>query len=371
MKDSTLITLSVVLPTYNERVNLPLMVERLENCLKNSSFEIVIVDDNSPDETWKVALELAQSRPCLRVIRRLHDKGLSSAVMAGFEASLGKYLAVMDADLQHDENALPAFLEALEKGADIIVGSRIVAGGGIEDWSIIRQFMSFVASMLAKIVLPQVISDPMSGFFALRREIYEELAGDINPRGFKILLEFVARARHLRIAEVSYVFRGRVYGKSKLSTNVVLDYLAALYDLSVGKWMPRRFLKYAVVGLSGMVTNQCGVWVAINGLNLAESRALVWGIEISILSNFILNNYWTFRDVRLRGLVKVLRGLVSFNTICLGGAFINYASALFFLEKFGRTIYVANLLGVFFGTIWNYIVNSHMTWTNSITADAN
>ena len=263
----------------------------------------------------------------------------------------------------------PAFIEALEKGADIIVGSRVVTGGGIEDWSIIRRFMSFVAAILAKIVLPQAISDPMSGFFALRRQVYEELARDIDPRGFKILLEFVARAKHLRIIEVGYVFKGRIHGESKLSTNVALDYLEALYDLSLGKWMPRRFLKYAVVGLSGILTNQCSVWVAINVLNLTKNHALVWGIETSILSNFVLNNYWTFRDIRLRRPIKVLRGLISFNTICLGGAFINYAMALFFLEKFDCTIYLANLLGIFFGTIWNYIVNSHMTWTSTRTTD--
>lgn len=356
-------TLSVVLPTFNEKVNLPILIDRLEKCLTNIPFEIVVVDDNSPDGTWQVAEDLAATRPFLHVIRRLHDHGLSSAVMAGFAASRGKYLVVMDADLQHDENALPAFVEAFEAGADMVVGSRKVAGGKVEDWSVIRKFVSFCAGTLAKLVLTKAVTDPMSGYFALRKDVYEDLGREINPRGFKILLEFLARAKGKKITEVGYTFRGRVHGESKLSTNVMLDYLSALYDLSFGRYISRLFMKYAIVGLTGVVVNQGMVWVSLNILGLDESDALITGIETSILTNFFLNNYWTFRKVKLKGAKQLIRGIVSFNAICLGGAIINYATAVFAVDHLGQNIYVGNFLGIVMATLWNYLVNSSVTWT--------
>lgn len=359
-----MITLSVILPTYNERLNLEPMIAKLEKALVGISYEVIIVDDNSPDLTWQLGLELAETRPHLRVIRRLHDHGLSPAVMDGYAASLGKYLAVMDADMQHDETALPLFIKAFDEGADLVVGSRKVAGGKVEDWSIIRKFVSFCAGAMAKAVLRNSVSDPMSGFFAIRRRVYDNLANDINPRGFKILLEFVARSKGLKISEVGYTFRGRQHGESKLSTNVMLDYLSALYDLSFGKYISRRFMKYALVGLSGVAVNQSLVWISKNILDLDNQRALIVGIEVSIISNFFLNNFWTFRRDKLRGFKAVAKGLLTFNAICLGGAIINYAIALFIADYFQRSIYFSNLLGIAMATTWNYFVNSSITWTS-------
>lgn len=359
-----MIILSVILPTYNEHLNIEPLIEKLENVLKNTPSEIIIVDDNSPDLTWQLAQELAATRPYLRVIRRLHDHGLSPAVMDGFAASRGKYLAVMDADMQHDETVLPQFIEAFEKGADLVVGSRKVAGGKVEDWSVIRKFISFSAGTMAKTILTKSVTDPMSGYFALRREVYDDLGQIINPRGFKILLEFLARSKDKKIVEVGYTFRGRQHGESKLSTNVMFEYLSALYDLSFAKYISRRFMKYALVGLSGVAVNQFFVWSAKYFLNFENKYALVVGIEASIVSNFFLNNFWTFRKATLKGMWPLTRGLLSFNSICLGGAVINFAIALFVYD-FWQNIYLTNLFGIVMATVWNYVVNSTFTWTTN------
>ena len=362
--------LTVVLPTYNESKNIQLVVPRIVEVLSQCQatfdldFEVMVVDDNSPDGTWKIAEELSRSIPQLRVIRRLHGRGLSSAVMAGFAASTADFLLVMDADLQHDEGALKGFVDAFLKGADIVVGSRKVEGGGIENWNRSRRFVSWTATQLANFAIAQSVSDPMSGFFGVRREFYNEIAADINPRGFKILLEFLARSSGKKIAEVGYVFRDRLHGESKLSSRIIFEYLEALYDLRFGRVVPARFLKYALVGLSGVVVNQCGVFLARSLFQAPDEAALAAGIEISIVSNFVLNNFWTFRQTRLRGNLKILRGFLTFNTICLAGAVINYAVALTLSHQLAISLYAANFVGILLATCWNYFVNSNVTWTN-------
>jgi dolichol-phosphate mannosyltransferase len=355
--------ISVILPTYNESVNVPILVERLEKHLEGLPFEIIIVDDNSPDETWKVAQELARSRSHLRVLRRMNEKGLSSAVLRGFEAAIGKVLVVMDSDLQHDETVIRDFIKEIENGSDIVVGSRKAPGGGIEGWSWTRRFLSWGAGLMAKVVLWHSVSDPMSGFFALRRSVFEQYAALINPRGFKILLEFVARAKGQKISEVGYTFRSRMHGESKLSASVMLDYITALYELRFGRYLPARFLKYALVGMSGVLVNFIALYFGKSILGLSESHALMAAIEVSIISNFLLNNFWTFRAARLEKTLPLVRGLLTFNAICLAGALINYSIAMFFRTHFETSLYLANLLGISLATCWNYIINSNITWT--------
>lgn len=226
---------SIVIPTYNERKNIPILLKKLDNCLNHIDKEVIVVDDDSPDKTWEVASELSSQYPWLKVFRRTQDKGLSAAVLAGFFLAEGDYLAVMDADLQHDEQCLPKLLQALDSGADIAIGSRKADGGGIENWSLIRKFISWVATLMARIVLQHPVTDPMSGFFAIKRHVYLETKNEINPKGFKILLEFLARSKKPKIQEVGYTFRGRIHGESKLSGQVVFDYLAALCRLGLAK----------------------------------------------------------------------------------------------------------------------------------------
>lgn len=355
--------LSIVLPTYNERTNLPLIIQKLESLQLSCTYEIIVVDDNSPDGTWELARQLGESRPFLKVVHRVHARGLSSAVMDGFAVAQGKYFVVMDADLQHDESALNQFLEAFQSGAEIVVGSRKVAGGGVEDWSLIRRFVSFGATLVANFALSHTVTDPMSGFFGVRRELYEQLATKINPKGFKILLEFISRAKGAKVVEIGYIFRGRLHGESKLSTGVMFEFIEALYELSYGKWLPARFLKYLIVGLTGVICNQSALWVGKNFFMLPDTKALAVAIEFSIITNFILNNYWTFRKVRIRGTLPMIRGFLSFNTICLAGAIINYSVGVLLSTEVGLGLYGANLIGILLATFWNYMINSQITWT--------
>ncbi len=358
-------TLSVILPTYNERQNVPILMERFEKLSLNWDLEVLIVDDNSPDGTSDVARTLAKTRPWLRVIQRMHDKGLSQAVMEGFSAASGDVLVVMDADLQHDEQVLSSFISAFESGAELVVGSRKAAGGGVENWSIIRKFVSSVATKMAEIVLKKNVSDPMSGFFAIHRKLYKNTAEKINPRGFKILLEFLVHApAATQISEIGYVFKGRQHGESKLTSDVMIDYIETLYELKFGKVVPIRFLKYVSTGLVGVFVNQISVLIFKYIFDLQNSTALAFGIELSILSNFILNNYWTFREVRFKKIPAILRGGLIFNSVCLAGAAINYATGLWLISEFKISIYAANFVGILLATFWNYLINSQVTWTS-------
>lgn len=353
--------LSLIIPTYNESKNIPILLERINNVLSNINKEVIIVDDNSPDKTWEIARSLSIQYPWLRVIRRVSERGLSSAVLAGFKIAEGEILAVMDSDLQHDETALLAFLNSFQNGADIVIGSRKVQGGGTENWSIIRKFISWVATVLAKIALPQPVSDPMSGFFAIKRNIYENYIEQINPRGFKILLEFLARAKYYKIEEVGYTFKGRIHGESKLSSKVIFDYIFALYELSIGQYLPTQFIKYGIIGFSGLFISSMVIFLCKLFTSIPTEIIINISIEISILTNFFLNNYWTFKEIQLKGFKNIMRGLITFHAICLGGAIINQAIALKILS-FNIDVYIANALGYFIAAIWNYIINVNITW---------
>ncbi len=355
---------SIVLPTYNESENISILMEKIEGTLSEyqGKFEIIVVDDNSPDKTYAVASQLARNKNWVRTILRIHDKGLSSAILAGFSAAKGDYLIAMDSDMQHDESILPQMIQAFDEGFDIVIGSRKADGGGVVHWTCTRKIISWFAALPVKMILPVNVKDSLSGYFGLTRNVFEKITPMINPRGFKILMEFIVRSHGLRIKEIGYLFRDRQFGKSKLSTGIIVSYLISLYELTIGKAISLQFLKYSFVGLLGVLVNQWGLWYSIQYFNFSSEYALVVGIELSIITNFFLNNHWTFREKALLGFSQLLKGLFKFNLICLMGAIINYSTALFFEVKFGVSIYLGNLVGIIMSTAWNYIVNIKVTW---------
>lgn len=356
------IELSLIIPTYNERENIPILLDKIHSTLSAFSFEVIICDDNSPDGTWEVVENLRNKYPNLRLLRRFTNKGLSPAVMEGMASAQGEFFVVMDADLQHDVKAIPFFLENFRARADLVIGTRKKHGGKIEGWSKKRRFISWGATVLANLFLPQICSDPMSGFFGVSRKFYLEVADKINPRGFKILLEFLAQSKGKKIAEVGYTFRPRKFGKSKLSGDIMFQYLLGLYELRFGKWVPLKFLKYSLVGLSGIFVNQSFLYIFRHLLKMRNEFALALAIELSIISNFFLNNYFTFKNHALRGFKNITWGLLKFNLICLFGAIINYSVALWLNTYFKMNIYIANFLGIILATIWNYVLNVQITW---------
>lgn len=225
-------TISVIVPTFNEAENISILIERLGTALEGHAYEVIVVDDNSPDRTWQVVEEIARHDHRVTVIRRMSERGLSSAVLAGMAAARGAALVAMDADLQHDERRIPELAAAVTSGgADVCLGSREAEGGGYGDFRRRRRLASWAGATLARLVLRVPVSDPMSGFFAVGRDRYELIESQVNPRGFKILLEFLARGPKPAVAEVGYVFGERLNGTTKLTGAVVLEYLRALLSL--------------------------------------------------------------------------------------------------------------------------------------------
>ncbi|MBM9575661.1 glycosyltransferase family 2 protein [Leptospira sp. 201903070] len=377
--------ISVILPTYNEKENVPILLPKIAKALQKHRYEILLVDDNSPDRTWEVAENLRKKYKDLFVLRRMESRGLSSAVLTGMSIAKGKVFVVMDADLQHDESILPDLVKPiLDHKSDISIGTRYSNGGSTQNWSWIRKGLSIFATVLAKLFLPIPVSDPMSGFFAISKEYFEKTAEKINPRGFKILLEFLHQSgMEPRISEVPFSFRSRKFGKTKLDGSVVRNYLVALLDLRFGKWISPKFLLYSLVGSSGVFVNLFGFLIGESFhfpefstpflfLNPLHSSVL-FGIEISILSNFILNNYLTFYERRYDGF-RIVQGLVLFHLVSLLGLLIQISVFQFLYHKvFIPEFHSSGILIKFFSDslailaamITNYFLNLNVTWKGS------
>ena len=375
---------SVISPTFNESANVGPLIDALGVALADIPYEIVIVDDDSPDRTWEVVASIGERDQRVRVIRRIGESGLSSAVLTGLASARGSVLAVIDADLQHDEAALPAMIDKIRNDeADVVVGTRASEGGSYGDWGPGRRFVSWVATMIAKIFLRVPATDPMSGFFAISRTSFDELAPTINPQGFKILLEFIGRrSQQLRVAEVGYTFRNRLHGETKLSPSVIRSYLLAVVELRLGRQVSGRFFLYALVGLSGFVVNLVTFSIAdefiSTTIHLGFSRpvrlSLLIGIQASIIWNFLLNNYFTFWERRFHRNQLVI-GLLGFQIVSLLGVFIHVA-VFQFLEsnrwgfgvlgsELGRLLHDA--VGFTVALVSNYFLNVNYTWRGRST----
>jgi len=361
------IELSVVVPTFNERDNVAELLRRLSASLRDVSWEIIFVDDDSPDKTADVIREIAQSDPRVRVIQRIGRRGLSSACVEGMLASAAPYLAVMDADLQHDENLLPKMLALLKKeDIDLVIGSRYVDGGGLGDWDKTRAKISRFATRLSKLVVRAELSDPMSGFFMMRRNTLNGAVRKLSAIGFKILVDFFASApRPLRFRELPYQFRSRFAGTSKLDNQAAWDYLMLLLDKLIGHIVPVRFVAFGAVGGAGLVVHLMTVALLLHVLGASFVASQSVATLVAIVSNFTLNNILTYRDMRLRGWRWVM-GLASFAIACSVGAFANVgiAAYLFTMETGWAPAAVG---GVIVGAVWNYAITSVYTWKKPAT----
>ncbi len=353
--------LTVVVPCYNERANIEPMVAALRAALTDIAWEVVFVDDNSPDGTADAARALARTDPAVRCIRRIGRRGLSSAVIEGALSSSATYVAVIDGDMQHDETRLPLMLAAVQAGADIAIGSRHVAGGDSTGLSSpFRERLSAAGIGIAKKLTGADINDPMSGFFLLRRSLFESLAGRLNGQGFKILLDLVlASPAKLNIAEIPYKFRPRAAGESKLDALVMLQFAGLLIDKALRGTVPLRFISFALVGAFGVLINLAILQIA-RAAGLSFSTAQTIGTFAAMVANFQLNNQLTYRTQRLKG-VYVWRGLALFMLVCGLGAVANIgiANALY-AQKAGGVL--AGAAGAAVGVVWNYAVSATLVW---------
>lgn len=356
---------SIIIPAYNERENIPLIVERLERLLTGDNWEIVFVDDDSKDGSLDVLLSLARSNPRVRFIRRIGRRGLSSACLEGMASSSAEVFAVMDCDLQHDETILPAMLRAFEEDPllELAVGSRYTGkGGGTGEWSKSRVFVSRFATFIGSVVRKTELTDPMSGFFAVRREVFEETVRQMTGKGFKILLDIVLSAgRPLRVREFAYEFRTRQHGESKLDIVVAFEYLYLLADKILGRFVPVRFVLYVLAGLSGLVLHLAVLGALHKLAEVPFVPAQLVATLAAIISNFLVNNSVTFRQQRLKGGL-LLPGLVAYALICGLGAIVNVQAADYLFES-GIPWWFAGTAGALVGAVWNYAVSTQIVWT--------
>jgi dolichol-phosphate mannosyltransferase len=355
--------LSVIVPSYNEKPNVAPMIERLRVALAGIDWEVVYVDDNSPDGTANAVREIARQDSRVRCIRRVGRRGLASAVIEGALSSSADYVAVIDGDLQHDETRLPVMLQALRSGAyDMAVASRHVEGGdnaGLSGaW---RHFLSDGGIKLAQFFLPVRLTDPMSGFFMAPRVLFEDLAKSLNGQGFKILLDMVLTSpAPLRVCEIPAGFRERVAGESKLDALVMMQFGGLLLDKVFGGVLPLRFFSFALVGALGVIIHLAVLILLRQVSPLSFEAAQTAATVVAMVFNFQLNNAITYRDQRLKG-PRLWRGLMLFMVVCGFGAVANVGIAQVLYEQHtGWTI--AGAIGAIIGVVWNYAVSATLVW---------
>ncbi len=362
MQAMSLPVLSVVVPTFNERDNVTKLYRKLEQALAGIAWEVVYVDDNSPDGTWDVVRELARQDSRVRCVRRIGRRGLSGACIEGILASSAPFAAVMDADLQHDETQLPKMLSLLQDGqAELVVGSRYVEGGSADSFDKQRAGFSAFATSIARRVLGVAIADPMSGFFMIRRDRFEQLAPQLSTQGFKILLDIVATAHgKLKTIEVPFTFGSRLHGESKLDSMVALDFLGLVLAKFTSDAVSLRFLLFAMVGGTGLLVHLATLFVALRLLGWPFPEAQAAGAVVAMTSNFILNNFLTYRDQRLKGFA-ILRGLIAFYLVCSVGLFANVGVAFSVYDQ-EPIWWLAGAAGALMGVVWNYAMSGLFVW---------
>ncbi|MCP5426147.1 MAG: glycosyltransferase family 2 protein [Gammaproteobacteria bacterium] len=354
--------LAIVIPTYKERENVTELVKRLREVLADVPYEIIFVDDDSPDGTANIIRDLSREDGRIRVLQRIGRRGLSSACVEGALCTSASFVAIMDADLQHDESILPMMLAALLRGeADVVIGSRYVGGGGIGEWDRDRAALSRLATAISHLIVPNTVTDPMSGFFMMSRSLFEQTSRGLSSMGFKLLADFLATAgRQIRVLEVPYQFRNRYSGESKLDSLVAWEFLLLVADKLVGRWIPVRFLSFALVGGIGVAIHLTILALLFHVAEIKFQIAQIAATLVAMVGNFALNNILTYRDARLKG-VSWFWGLLTFVMACSVGAFANVGVAGFLYGQNTDWI-LAALAGIAVGTVWNFTVSSFYAW---------
>lgn len=359
--DTLPLEVAVVVPTLNEAANVEKLIAKLSVVLAGRGWEVVFVDDNSPDGTSELVRRIGRGSRHVRIVQRVGRRGLSSAVVEGILATAAPVVAVMDGDLQHSEDALPRLIDAVAGGeADVAVGTRYGAGGGIGDWDEGRARMSRLATRAGQIALGTDVSDPMSGFFAIRRDAFERALPHLSAIGFKILLDILASSpTPLKVAEIPYRFRTREAGESKIGARVIAEYAELIADKTIGRVVPVRLLKFLMVGGLGVFVH-LAVLRAVLGAGSAFVTAQTAAVMTAIAFNFFLNNSFTYADRKLKGW-RLVGGLASFYAISALGAVANIGIGTWMAGHDERW-WVAGVAGVVVGAIWNFAMSSALTW---------
>lgn len=353
--------LAVIVPTFNEAANVPLVVNALEKALVGVDWEVIFVDDNSPDGTADAVRSIALRDARVRCIRRIGRRGLSGAAIEGMLSASAEVVALMDGDLQHDERVLPSMLAHIRDGAGLVVASRFADDASAADGlSANRLRNSTYAIVLAKRLLGVTVSDPLSGFFMMRRQVFEAAAPKLSTQGFKILLDILASASPaLTIAEVPMVFRARQHGESKLDELVVVEYLSLLLAKATGDRVSLRFILFGLVGVLGIGVHLCALKAAL-AMGVRFDVSQMTAAYVAMTSNFFLNNILTYRDRRLKGFGAV-KGLLSFYAVCSVGMVANVGVGQLIYQN-DVSWWLAGIAGAAMGAVFNYAATSVFTW---------
>jgi dolichol-phosphate mannosyltransferase len=354
--------LSVVVPTFNEVANIAILVDRLRVALEGLDWEVIFVDDDSADGTATEVRRLGETDRRIRCLRRIGRRGLAGACIEGLLASQAIYVAVMDADLQHDETALVTMVDVLRRrNFDLVVASRYINGHTAQGFSRSRALFSLWATRLAARFAGAVLTDPMSGFFVIRRSVFEDLAPRLSPHGFKILVDIVATAGGLlRIGEVPYGFSKRLHGKSKFDIQVVISYGALLLSKATGDFVSIRFLLFCLIGATGVSVHMSALFAALSVHRFSFNTAQTMATILAITSNYLINNIVTYYDMRLSG-IRLLLGWVKFALICSVGAISNIGIAGLIYQQ-NMTWQIAGLTGAVVGIFWNFMISAIYVW---------
>ncbi len=354
--------LSVIVPTFNEVDNIRPLYDALDKALVGVSWEVIYVDDDSTDGTVDELITVCNEKENARRLHRISRRGLSSAVIEGFQATVSPYIAVIDGDLQHDETKLLPMLEHLRTGdCDLVLGSRYVSKGGFGDWTESRIKASQFATRLSKMITKQSISDPMSGFFMLTRNALDKCVRNLSLQGYKLLLDIVtAYPGKMNIKEVPYEFKARRHGSSKLDSMIMMEFVMMLIEKITRGVIPARFIMFSAVGSSGLVVHFAVLYLLFNTAQIGFTSAQAAATFVAMTSNFFINNWLTYYDKRLKG-KRVLTGLLAFYGVCSLGALANISVSSFVFER-DYTWYLSGLAGVLIGTVWNYAATSVLAW---------
>jgi dolichol-phosphate mannosyltransferase len=352
--------LSVIIPTFNERDNVLPLMKRLDDALLGIDWEVMFVDDGSQDGTAIYIRQLSQTNPRVRCIERIRRRGVSSACREGMSESRAAYLAVMDCDLQHDETILPKMLQTLRgQPIEIVIGSRYVEGGSIGEWSKVRHLLSVLATAFCKPLIRSNVNDPLSGFFMLKRSLFELVAPRLTDRGFKLLFDILASSqRPVPYQEIPFHFRPRNAGQSKFGAIFVKEYFFLLTEKSIGRWVPVHLFIVGMALMFCLIAHLLMLILGFKVVNLPFYAAQGSAVAAVIALTFITKNIFTYQDLRLRGRA-FFNGLARFAASCFSGALINVALAVF-LYNHGITWWLSGLLGSAAGTVGNYAAKA---WT--------
>lgn len=356
--------ISIIIPTFKERDNIQLLLERVHGSMIGRNYEVVIVDDNSKDGTIEIVNKFMTKYP-VRLIVRTGVKGLATAVVEGFKHASGKVLVVMDADLQHPPESIKTLISEIENGSDIVIGSRYINSNGLDNFSLYRKMVSTGATAIARILIKKVanVKDIQSGFFALKRNVIENV--DMNPVGYKILLEILSVGHYNTVKEVPYTFSVRENGQTKMNFAIMLEYILHIIMLFKKSEDGKRMTKYCSVGIVGIAINSIVLFSLTSVIGMFYILSAAIAHEVSIISNFLINNRWTFKGLtKSNDTPSVIKRALRYNVLKIGGIMMSIFLLFIFTEILSINYIIANIMSISVGVVWGYTTSISMVWRN-------